>query len=155
MCYVPDAKTFAQGRLASPVRVAPAEAKASVDQQIAAIKRELLEGRADLVERYTADLIRYQLSFSEKQHLAMTLCQLSAAAVEANQLDIADYLSEHALALGVQDPVVWTSRAEVLKNLGMFAASLTAFEDARNQFPASPYAWHGIADVFEGDGKVR
>lgn len=139
--------------LASPLRIRPAEAKASVDQQIAAIKRELFAGRADLVERYSADLIRYQASFSEKQHLAMSLCQLSAAALEANQLDIADSLSQHALVLGVRDPVVWTSRAEVLKNLGMFGASLAAFEDAKENFPTSPYAWDGVADVLKEMGK--
>ena len=134
-------------------RLSPFEAKTRVDKQIDGIANELFSGREDLAEKYIADLVSFQLSNSEQEHLAKSLCNLAATALDANMLEIADRLSRCAVELEVNDPVVFTTRAEVLKNLGNFAASLEAFREAKIRFPDSGYAWDGIADVLNEMGE--
>ncbi len=133
-------------------RLSSAEAKTRVDKQIAGITSEFFNGREDLAEKYIADLVDFQLSHSEQEHLAKSLCNLAALALDANRLEMADRLSRYAVDLKIDDPVVFTTRAEVLKNLGYFAASLEAFKEARIRFPQSEYAWVGIADVLKEIG---
>jgi tetratricopeptide (TPR) repeat protein len=140
-------------------RLSAFEAKTSVDRQIAAIKRELLSGRDDLIEKFVGDLVQFQLAHSERAHLAKSLCLLASAALDSNRLNMADLLSNAAVNLGVDDQVVFTSRAEVLKGMGRFGSALQAFKDAALRFPASEYAWIGIADVYKemghyGDAKT-
>lgn len=134
-------------------RLSPFEAKTRVDKQIGSIANEFFSGREDLAEKYIADLVHFQFSNSEQEHLAKSLCNLAATALDANRLEMADKLSRYAVDLGIDDPVVFTTRAEVLKNLGSFDASLEAFREAKLRFPNSEYAWVGIADVLNELGK--
>ena len=134
-------------------RLSPLEAKNRVDKQIAGIASEFFCGREDLAEKYITDLVNFQFSNSEQEHLAKSLCNLAATAIDANRLEMAERLSRYAIDLGISDPVVFTTRAEVLKNLGNFAASLEAFREARLRFPHSEYAWVGIADVLNEMGR--
>jgi tetratricopeptide (TPR) repeat protein len=134
-------------------RLSPFEAKTRVDKQITGISNEFFSGREDLAEKYIADLVNFQFSNSEQEHLAKSLCNLAGTALDANRLEMADRLSHYASGLGVNDPVVFTTRAEVLKNMGNFAASLEAFREARIRFPHSEYAWVGVADVLNEMGE--
>jgi tetratricopeptide (TPR) repeat protein len=134
-------------------RLSSFEAKTRVDKQIAGIAKEFFSGREDLAEKYIADLVNFQLSHSEQEHLAKSFCNLAASALDANMLEMADRLSRYAVDLGINDPVVITTRAEVLKDLGRFAASLETFNEAKARFPNSEYAWVGIADVLKEMGK--
>jgi tetratricopeptide (TPR) repeat protein len=136
-------------------RLSAFEAKTSVDRQITAIKKELLSGRDDLIEKFASDLVQFQLEHSERTHLAKSLCLLATASLDSNRLDIADLLSNAAVSLGVDDAVVYTSRAEVLKGLGLFGSALQAFKDAALRFPFSNYAWMGIADVHKEMGHYK
>lgn len=129
------------------------EAKTQVDKQLAAINIELNFGRDDLAEKYIADLIDFQLTHSEREHLAKSLCQLASNSLDANRLDMADRLSQHALELQLNDPVIYTTRAEVLKNLSLFSAALEAYRESTIRFPDSEYAWVGVADVLHEMGK--
>lgn len=134
-------------------KLSSVEAKSSVDKQLDGISDALFKGRDDLAERFIADLVAFQLTNSEKEHLAKSLCNLAAVSLDANNLEMADRLSNHALSIGVNDPTVYTTRAEVLKNLGSFGAALQAFKEVALQFPGSDYAWVGIADVLNEMGK--
>ncbi len=139
----------------SPSRLTSFEAKTQVDKQIVAITNEFFKGREDLAEKYIADLVNFQLSHSDREHLAKSLSNLSALALDANRLEMADKLSLYAIDFGPDDPVVFTGRAEVLKQLGSFGAALAAFQEAKIRFPESDYAWVGIADVLREMGKFE
>lgn len=143
------------GAVEGSQRLSPFDAKTRVDKQIAGIASAFFSGREDLAEKYIADLVNFQFSNSEQEHLAKSLCNLAATAMDANMLEMADRLSRHAAELGINDPVVFTTRAEVLKNLGSFAASLEAFREAKIRFPHSEYAWVGIADVLNEMGRYE
>ena len=124
-------------------------AKTIVDKQLSGISSQILLGRSDLVHRFVTQLVQFQLDNSEREQLAKSLCLLSSVALDSNQLEIAEELSAYAVRLDVDDEVVYTSRAEVLKNMGLFDASLVGFREARVRFPNSSYAWNGEADVLK------
>lgn len=128
------------------------EAKARVDKQIAAIREALLAGKDASAESYLEDLIAYQIGQGDREHAAMSLCSLTAIAVEANQLDMADRLSLNAIRLTSDDEVVYTSRAEVLKHRGHFDAALNAYLEAIDRFGQDRWALNGYADVLKEKG---
>ena len=139
--FVPNLKSF--------------ESKSQVDKQIAAIREELTAGRPAKVGRYIEELVRFQLGHSERDHLAKSLCLLASASINSNQLDIADQLSRYAISLDIEDEVVFTTRAEVLKSMGQFEASLEAYKLASLRFPGASYAWNGIGDVLKEAGRYE
>jgi tetratricopeptide (TPR) repeat protein len=130
-------------------------AKSQVDIRLAAIRSELFAGRTDLVRRYVKDLVQFQLDHSEREHLAKSLCSLASTSVDANQIDIADELSDYAMQLDIEDAVIFTTRAEIYKDMGRFEASLSAYREAKLRFPQSQYAWNGVADVLKESGRFE
>jgi tetratricopeptide (TPR) repeat protein len=128
------------------------EAKARVDKQIAAIRDVLFAGKNALAERYLQELIGFQLGQGDREHAVMSLCALAAISLDANQLQMADSLSEFALKLSSDDPFVYTTRAEVFKQRGHFYSALKAYEEAIQRFPRERYARDGYADVLKEMG---
>ena len=129
------------------------DSKSRVDKQIDAIRKEVLAGNMPRAEEFILDLKKFQSDHSELEHLAKSLCSLSSFAVAANQLDLADVLSTDALQLEVSDVVVYSNRAEVLKNMGLFSASLAQYAQAKVLFPESNYPVNGYADVLKHLGR--
>jgi tetratricopeptide (TPR) repeat protein len=128
------------------------EAKARVDKQITAIKEQLLVGKDAIAEKYLQELIEFQLGQGDRVHAAMSLCNLTSIAMEADQFEMADRLSLYALKLTSNDDVVYTIRAEVLKQRGHFDAAIKAYEEAMVRFGEYRYAINGLADVFKEKG---
>jgi tetratricopeptide (TPR) repeat protein len=128
------------------------EAKARVDKQIGAIREVLFAGKNSTAEKYLEDLLAFQLGQGDREHAAMSLCALTAIALDANQFAMADRLSEYALKLTSDDKVVYTSRAEVLKQRGHFDAALRAYEEAIARFQQDRWALNGYADVLKDKG---
>jgi tetratricopeptide (TPR) repeat protein len=129
------------------------EAKARVDKQIIAIREVLFAGKNAIAEKYLQELIEFQLGQGDREHAVMSLCALTAISLEANQLQMADRLSEFALKLSSDDPVVYTTRAEVFKQRGHFHSALKAYEETIERFPQERYARAGFADVLKEMGK--
>lgn len=123
------------------------EAKTRVDKQIAAIREAIFGGKSVQAERYLQELLDFQLGQGDREHAAMSLCALTAISLEANQLDMADELSEFAVKLTSDDPVVYTTRAEVFRQRGHFHAALKAYDEAVQRFPRELYALDGRAEV--------
>jgi tetratricopeptide (TPR) repeat protein len=128
------------------------EAKARVDKQIAAIRDVLFAGKNALAERYLQELIEFQLGQGDREHAVMSLCALAAISLDANQLQMADRVSEFALKLSADDPFVYTTRAEVFKQRGHFHSALKAYQEAIERFPQERYARDGFADVLKEMG---
>jgi tetratricopeptide (TPR) repeat protein len=142
--------------LPSPDRQLSAwEAKSRVDKQIGAIREMLFAGRNPQAEKYVQELLQFQLESGDREHAAMSLCSLVAISLDANQMDMADRLSQYAMQLTSEDPVVYTSRAEVLKQRGHFQAALNAYQEAKDRFPNEPYAFDGYADVLSEMGRYQ
>jgi tetratricopeptide (TPR) repeat protein len=139
----------------SLLRLSSVEAKTNVDKQISGIKKQILNGREDLVDKYLRELVLFQINNSERYQLAKSLCLLTSVGLASNQLSMADKISAYAVKLDVDDPVVFTTRAEVLKYQGMFDAALQAYRDAKVRFPDSSYAWNGEADVLKEAGRYH
>ncbi len=129
------------------------ETKTNIDKQLEGIRKQILDGRADLVTRYVTDLVRFKLTHSERVHLGKSLCLLATVSLAANQLEMADELSTYAYTLGVEDPYIYNVRAEVLKYSGKFDASIAAYRLSKIKFPDSAYAWNGEADVLKESGR--
>ena len=56
--------------------------------------------------------------------------QSGSVAIDANEIGIAKDLSDEALHLGVHDPVIDSTAAEVMKNLGKFETARKLYENA-------------------------
>jgi tetratricopeptide (TPR) repeat protein len=129
------------------------ESKNRVDKQISAIRDMLLAGKNFLAERYVEELLQFQLGAGDREHAAMSLCSLIAISLDANQLGMAERLSQDAMKLTAADPVVYTIRAEVLKHRGHFQAALNAYQEAKDRFSTELYAFDGYADVLSEMGR--
>ncbi|MGA2207444.1 MAG: tetratricopeptide repeat protein [Terracidiphilus sp.] len=128
------------------------EAKQRVDKQINCIKEMLFRDRLPLAEKYVTDLMRFQLGRDDQEYAVMSLCNLTASALDANRLGFADELIKYAMELGPNDIVAFTARAEVLRRRGKFAAALAAFEEVISRFPARTYPLNGKANVLKEIG---
>jgi tetratricopeptide (TPR) repeat protein len=128
------------------------EAKARVDKQISAIRDALFAGKNSTADRYLEDLLAFQLGQGDREHAAMSLCALTAIALDANQFEMADRLSEDAIKLTSDDIVAYTTRAEVFKQRGYFDAALRAYEEATLRFGPDRWARNGYADVLKEKG---
>lgn len=128
------------------------EAKARVDKQIEAIREALFAGKNPTAEKYLEDLLAFQLGQGDREHAAMSLCALTGIALDANQFEMADRLSQYALKLTSDDKVVYTNRAEVFKRRGHFDAALKAYQEAIERFGQDRYARNGYADVLKDKG---
>jgi hypothetical protein len=92
-------------------RFSGSEAKARVDAQIDPIKGLIAKHDINLATKWVRDLVEFQVGHGEKRHLGMTLCSLAACALDAGETDFATALIEHAEALGIEDPVIFGSKA--------------------------------------------
>jgi tetratricopeptide (TPR) repeat protein len=128
------------------------EAKARVDKQISAIRELLFAGKIPTADKYLEDLLAFQLGQGDREHAAMSLCALTTIALDANQFDVADRLSQYALRLTSDDKVVYTSRAEVFKQRGHFDAALKAYQEVIERFGQDRWALNGYADVLKDKG---
>ena len=131
------------------------ESKQRVDKQIIGIRKTLFEGKLTLSERYVRELIKFQLGQDDREYAVMSLCNIASQAMDANQFEFARALVDFAAELDPNDPVAFTTRAEVFKRRGNFAAALHAYEDVLDRFPAQLYALNGKADVLHEMGQFN
>jgi len=131
------------------------EAKARVDKQIKAIGDALFAGKNAIAEKYLGELLQFQLAQGDRDYLAMSLCSLTAIALDANCLDMAEHLSGYALKFGDNDVVAFTIRAHVLKMRGRFEAALNAYQETIHRFPGRSYPLNAYADVLQEIGRFR
>jgi tetratricopeptide (TPR) repeat protein len=130
------------------------QAKGQVDKQIGAIRDVIYAGKESLAEKYLKELLEFQISRGDRKYAAMSVCALTAIALDANQVEMADQLSRYALQLNPDDdPVVYTTRAEVSKHRGHFQSALKEYEEALDRFPNDRYAMNGYADVLQDLGQ--
>ena len=87
---------------------------------------------------------------AREEHLAKSLCALTTIALDANEPHIAEDLSLRALSLEVDDVVVPTNRAEVLKQLGSSMEAQKAYEAILAKYGKSRYVLCGYAGRSEG-----
>ena len=131
------------------------EIYSQIIKQINSIKPLLFTGSRNLVDRAVRELLEFQKLYSEPEYLAKTLCNLAQMALEANEIEIARDLSDQASALGVHDPVVDSTAAEVMKNLGQFADAKALYEAAIIKFGNERYLLNGLADVLKEYGDYK
>ena len=130
------------------------EAKKRVDHQIAAIEKQIRRGNLDRAESYLHDLIRFQIAHSEREHLAMSLCSLTNTAIDAHALGLAKTMLDYAFSLGLNDVVIWNTKAELLKALGNLPGALVSYNEAVDLFPRDAVARNGRAEVLKGMGQL-
>ncbi len=121
----------------------------NITKQIASIRLLLLSGAKALVERAVRDLVAFQKLHSQPDYLAKSLCNLAAIAIDADEMGIAKDLSDQASNLGVHDPVIDSTAAEVMKNLGQFGAARALYEQAIQKFGGQRYLVNGLGDVLK------
>lgn len=123
-----------------------------VRKQIEGIRKLLLGGNRSAVDKAVGELLEFHGHFGEHEHAAKSLCALTTIALEANEPHIADDLSLRALELGVDDVVILTNRAEVLKHLGRLDEAQRAYEQVLERYGKVRYALCGYADVLKDQG---
>ncbi len=128
------------------------EIYSQVTKQINSIKPLLFTGSRTLVDRAVRELLEFQKLHSDPEYIAKTLCNLAKIAINANEIDIAKDLSDQASVLGVHDPVVDSTAAEVMKNLGRFAEAKVLYEASIIKFGQDEYLLNGLADVLKEYG---
>jgi tetratricopeptide (TPR) repeat protein len=128
------------------------EVFSQVTKQIESIKALLFTGSQSLVDKALRDLLNFQKKQGGDDYIAKTLCNLAAAAIDANEIYIAKELADRAVSLGVKDVVVDSTAAEVLKNLGRFDEAREQYEAALLKFGEERYLLNGLADVLKDCG---
>lgn len=137
-------------------RISSLKAKERVDRQIQQIKELLFGGKLQLAERFIRELMEFQLERDEKEYAAMSLCNLSSSAVEANQVAFAEALVEYAMELSPNDIVPFTARAEIYRVQGNFVAALAMFDVVLSRFSIqSTYPLNGKANVLAEMGRFE
>jgi tetratricopeptide (TPR) repeat protein len=130
------------------------EAKEKVDNQIEAIEEQIRRGNLDRAERYLQDLIEFQVAHSEREHLAMSLCSLAKAAMDSHALDLAERMLDYAFNAGLNDAVIWRTKAELLKTMGRLSNALTTYDDAARLFFNDVITRRGRAEVLKEMGRL-
>ena len=93
----------------------------NIKRQKEAIVRQMRLGRLDLVHRYVAELVDYQLPLDHRgEKTSMSLCDL---AMEAKALDLFEFqleLATRAVSVRYQDGWAWAQVADALSMLNRF-----------------------------------
>jgi tetratricopeptide (TPR) repeat protein len=153
--YIASLLDNIEERTIKPDRLKPFESKQRVDRQIEGIREMLFAGKTSIAEKYLEELITFQITHGEREHIVKSLCSLTAIAIEANQLGIADQLSQYAMRVDSEDPVVYSVRAETFKNRGLFESALKIYGEAIAKFSNNRYALNGYADVLKEMGRFE
>jgi tetratricopeptide (TPR) repeat protein len=130
------------------------EALEKIASQIAAISKLIRQGNLHRAEDFLCNLLEFHLQHSEKEHVAMSLCSLAKVALDANEFDFADSLVHSATLLEVDDAVIETTQAEILKARGRFDEALAEYKKVIERFPDNVVARNGYAEVLKGMGQL-
>ena len=125
------------------------EAKNKVDKQIEAIVQQIHQVNVNRAGDFIYDLVEFQLEQGKKKYLAMTLCNLANTAMEVYEFGISEKLVEYAFELNVEDAVIWTTQAELLKRKGLLDEALAAYDATSERFPNDAVAQSGRAEVLK------
>ena len=136
-------------------RPAADETKERVDKQIEAITGQLRQGHLAHARRYLLDLVRFQIQHSRRKHLVKTFCALAAQAIASHALEFAAQLLAYAAAVGVEDPVIGNTDAELLRKKGQVEAALAAYDAVIERFPNDVVARNGRAEVLKERGDLE
>ncbi|MDX6693076.1 MAG: hypothetical protein QOF02_679 [Blastocatellia bacterium] len=123
-----------------------------INHQIEAIGKLISKGDLERAREFLRGLLEFHLEHSRKEHTAMSLCALAKAAMDANAFETADELVSYAFALNVEDAVIWTTRAEILKATGQIDAALEVYEQTVQSFPDDVVARNGYAEALKAKG---
>ncbi|MCH8127218.1 tetratricopeptide repeat protein, partial [candidate division KSB1 bacterium] len=123
--------------------------KEKVDQQIMQIERLIQQNNIQRTDSYLFDLVKFQLEHGKKEFLAMTLCNLAKTAMDLNDLATAERLITYAGLLGVEDPVIPSTQAELLRRNGFTKEALVVYEETISLFPEDVVAKSGRAEVLK------
>ena len=148
--------TFKKGeRNRKKEKLSSIEIKEKVDKQIDAIKNLICRGKLLQANKYLYDLIKYNLTYSNREHVAKTLCNIATAAMNYNKFDLASKLIEYAYLLGIEDIVILCTRAELYKLNAQFDQSLAVYNEATNRFPDDVVVRNGKAEVLKKKGLLH
>ena len=123
--------------------------KEKVDQQIMQIERLIQQNNIQRTDSYLFDLVKFQLEHGKKEFLAMTLCNLAKTAMNLNDLATAERLITYAGLLGVEDPVIPSTQAELLRRKGFTKEALVVYEETISLFPEDVVTKSGRAEVLK------
>jgi tetratricopeptide (TPR) repeat protein len=151
--FISDLLSAAADSVEAGGRLGALESKLRVDKQISSIREMIFAGKNSIAEKYLGELLEFQLAQGDREYAVMSLCSLTAISLDANQLQMADRLSEYAVKLGEHDVVAHTIRAEVYKVRGQFQSALKAYEETIYRFPDCRYALNGYAEVLKELGE--
>ena len=120
-------------------------------------KKEIILGamkRRDLglLRHLVDDLVGYQLSSGENQHLAKSLCDLAMEAKELGMFSLQLELTERSIGIAADDGWSWAQHADALLNVQRLDDALRAYEQA-DAFGAGAVAQTGRAEVLKAQGQ--
>jgi len=128
-------------------------ALAKVDSQIDAIIEMIDKGNIRRVEQYLYDLVKFNLETGDKSYLGMTICRLTKRALEKDECSFVAKLLEYSMLIGLDDPVIYTARADIHKARGKLHEALAVYDEMIAQFPENLFARNGRADVLNKMGR--
>ncbi|MGZ8847206.1 MAG: tetratricopeptide repeat protein, partial [Pyrinomonadaceae bacterium] len=131
------------------------EAKERVDHQLEAISTLISQGNISRANRYLNDLIDFHVEHSERGHLAMSLCSLAKVAIDKRSFGIAKNLVDYALILGLDDVVIFSTQALLLKSMGEFEEARDVYEATMERFPNSEIVRGGYAELLKSMGEFE
>jgi tetratricopeptide (TPR) repeat protein len=130
------------------------DALARVARRKAFIVRTLRQHRIGSARQYIDDLIRYQESASDSEHICMSLCDLATEARDVGLHDLQLELVDRALDYKTGDVVAQSQRADTLKSLNRLPEALKAYEQAMAQHREDVVAMSGYAEVLKSLNKL-
>ncbi|HEY0324191.1 MAG TPA: tetratricopeptide repeat protein [Pyrinomonadaceae bacterium] len=113
------------------------------------IQRRDMERVRELVD----ELVNYQLSSSESEHAAKSLCDLAMLAKELGMFPLQLELTERSINVAPGDGWSWTQYGDALLNMQRLDKALKAYQQAE-AFGAGVVAKNGRAEVLKSMGKL-
>jgi tetratricopeptide (TPR) repeat protein len=131
------------------------EVEERIKNQITAVGKLIVKGDLTRANEFLYGLVKFHLEHSEKEHVAMSLCALAKIALDVRAFEMAKDLVGYAFSLELEDVVIWTTQAEILKAKAQPQAALTVYEEAMQRFPEDDVARNGYAEVLKEMGQLE
>jgi tetratricopeptide (TPR) repeat protein len=131
------------------------EVEERITNQVVAVGKLIRKGELTRANEFLFRLLEFHLEHSEKEHVAMSLCALAKIAMDAGTFGTAKELVKYAVALDVEDRVIWSTEAEIFRAMGELEFALRACREVFERFPEHVVAWCAYAAVLKDIGEFE
>ncbi|MDO9577169.1 MAG: tetratricopeptide repeat protein [Candidatus Cloacimonadales bacterium] len=118
------------------------------------IINNLFEGKLTKIAYEIQNLLAYQKETSSPKHIVKTLCDLASKSLEIYKPGFAKQMILYSKLLSVNDSVIDTQYAEILKYEGKLDEAKKIYQQVQENYPDNVYAKNGYAEILKAEGNL-